>query len=407
MVSLSHLREELALEHMAHVSALWRRRASMVRSRAQGLKELLRLDEKLRTHIDGMAAAGSVGWGAATRTPRITECGDVFTTLILAGLRGDRERLEETVSGYIGRGSVRPAVISALAWLGSELVMPMVEDWLGYHLPAWRGAALAVCVARRSDPGSAIDRGLLDGDCDVRRQAVRACEVFGCRAMMPTLAALASGGSDELRFAVARALHVLGDPAGPERLWHYALIGTTNREEAAELATRNTPMPMVRSWFDDASLDPALRRVVVVGAAATGDLECVPRLLEALHDSDVAALAGYGLQVIVGLDVEANGLSIARRPSRDPELPYPDAERVHRWWHTNRRHFEGGPRFLLGRPLGRRALQEALCDGPQRVRLLAAFDLHRIRDGYSVPFEIDAPSWRQLRWLGCETGSRL
>ena len=404
---MNHLREELVLEHMTHVSELWRRRALIVRSRAHGLNGLWRLDEKLRAHIDGIAAAGNLGWKVARGLPRCTEGGEVFAMLILAGLRRDRDCLEETVSDYLGQDFALPAVISALAWLGSELVMPIVEDWLNYHEPAWRGAALAVCVARRSDPGAAIDRGLLDGDGEVRRQAARACEVFGCRTMMPTLAALASGGSDELRFAVARALHVLGDPAGPERLWRHALTETTNREEAAELATRNAPMPIVRSWLDDASRDPGLHRVVVTGAAATGDLECVPRLLEALHEPGVAALAGFGLRVIVGLDIEASGLVSEQRASSDAELPRPDAERVHRWWHANRRRFDGGPRYMLGRPFGRRALEEALHRGPQRVRFLAVHDLHRMRHGYSVPFEIDAPAWRQLRWLGCPRGSSL
>ncbi|MEX1361524.1 MAG: hypothetical protein AB1Z98_00235 [Nannocystaceae bacterium] len=398
MVALSRIREDVVFEHIASLAGLWCDRCSVVRSRTHDLVDLIRLDAKLRSHLDGLEAAGTVGWELALEAALWREPGNAFVLLAVAGLRGDRDQLESTVARFVYEDRLWPALVSALAWLPSPLVAPMIDDWLEYDGPRWRALGLASSVARRRDPRGAVGRGLLDHSLDVVRHAVRACEVFGCRTMIPTLRALVDRAGLEL--VVTRALTVLGDLDGPARLWAFARRGLEHAEDAAELAMRYVSVATASPWLHHAAGDPALRRVVLVGAAATGSPACVRWLLDAVHDPEVAALAGFGLYAMLGLDLDASGLALEPESSNDLELPYPDGEGVEQWWQQHAKRFDHGRRYLLGRPLDTGVLREALLRAPQRLRWLAAHDLHRLRIRHSVPFEVDAPGWRQQRWLG-------
>ncbi len=405
MGAMNQIDEEVVLEHMGRVAALWRERGTVVRSRVHDLVDLVALDGEMRAHLDGMEAAGEAGWELAEQRVTWWEPANVYVKLMMAGLRGDRDRLEQAVSMYLHEDSLWSALVSALGWLPAPDVAPLIDDWMEYHGARWRALALALCVAHRRDPQRAVDRGLLDDDEVVQRQGVRACGVFGCRALAGTLRALAID-VPTLRFFVARALGALGEPDAADLLWDHALTGDDHEEEASALAMRQVSVHCALSWLESANHEPTLRRVVLVGTAATGSPVCVPRLLDALEDPDVAALAGFGLQVITGLDLHAADLTSTPRSDRDPELAYPDAEGVRRWWYTHRRRFEPRARYLLGRPVDAGALHYGLLRGPQVIRLGAAYELHRLRNDYHRPFEVDAPGWRQQRWLGTRSTRR-
>ncbi|MEX1368234.1 MAG: hypothetical protein AB1Z98_34205 [Nannocystaceae bacterium] len=390
--------EDIVDEHLECVASHWRERTVVVRSRIHDLVDLLRLDDQLRANLDGVVAAGELGWELACHRAGSREPGRVFGMVAVAGLRGDRDGLEAAVAPMLQDDAQWPPMISALGWLPGPVVSPIIDDWLEYDGPRWRALGLAASVAQRRDPRGAVDRGLLDHDPYVLRHAVRAAEVFGRRTLIETLRTLRGGRG--LRFVVARALLVLGDDDGAANLWSYALERKARAEPAAELAIRHVPLAAARRWIDAAARISAFDRLVVVGAAATGSPCMVPRLLAALHAPAVAALAGYGLQVMLGLDLDATGLAIEPLSTDDAELPYPDAAGVERWWHEHRARFNGDHRYLQGRRLRPSTLREALLEGPQHVRRVAAHDLYRLRVGHGLPFEVDAPAWRQRRWLG-------
>lgn len=390
--------EDIVLEHLEWVASGWLERSMVVRSRIHDLVDLLRIDERLRANLDGIAAAGELGWELAYHRARSREAGRVFGVVAVAGFRSDRDGLEAAVAPMLHDDSQWPPMISALGWLPGPIISPIIDDWLEYDGPRWRALGLAASVAQRRDPRGAVDRGLLDHDPYVLRHAVRAAEVFGRRTLIPTLRTLR--GEPELRFVVARALLVLGDDDGAANLWSYALEQNEHAESAAELAIRRVPLTTARRWVDTAARISAFDRLVIVGATATASPCMVPRLLAALHAPAVAALAGYGLQVMLGLDLDATGLAIEPLSDDDVELPYPDTAGVERWWHEHRARFHREHRYIRGRRLGPSALREALLDAPQHVRRLAAHDLYWFRMGHGLPFEPDAPAWRQQRWLG-------
>jgi uncharacterized protein (TIGR02270 family) len=82
----------------------------------------------------------------------------------------------------------------------------------------------------------------------------------------------------------------------------------------------------------------------------------------------------------------------------DEGLPWPDPERIAKWWQANGGRFEAGTRYFLGAPVTRENCLRALKEGFQRQRILAAHYLCLLEPG-TVLFEWRAPAFRQQRLL--------
>jgi len=80
------------------------------------------------------------------------------------------------------------------------------------------------------------------------------------------------------------------------------------------------------------------------------------------------------------------------------DLPWPDPDKVQRWWRANAHRFSSGERHLLGRPLDDGAIWHALHAGSQRQRRLAALHLALRHPGRRT-FSTDAPAPDQRRCL--------
>ncbi len=390
---------DLVLEHVDRAASLWKARSVIVRSRVHGLWDLATLDHRIRAHLHGAVVAGPGCW-TVDRWPVSRRPQMAFVAMAVAGLMGDRDRIEDVVQHY-DDPAAEPALISGLGWLPWERVAPLLEDWLGYHAPRWRALALAAAVAHRRDPRAAIDRGLLDGDRRVQRHAIRACGVFGRRSLVPTLVALASEPNDDVRCQVATALVRLGQDFARILLWEAALrLGSEASLEAAEHAVRQLPVETARRWIDNTSGDPRLRRHVLVAAAATGSPRCVHHLLAGLDDPKTAALATYGLATVFGLNPYAVEAGTPVEEQSETELPEPDAATVRQWWDESKSRFDPHLRWQGGQPRSAVVFRELLLRGVQHERRLAAYDLFEGRAASALPFEVDAPGWCQLSRLG-------
>jgi uncharacterized protein (TIGR02270 family) len=82
----------------------------------------------------------------------------------------------------------------------------------------------------------------------------------------------------------------------------------------------------------------------------------------------------------------------------DDRLPWPDADRVRRWWEDNKSRFVVGRRYFMGAPVTREHCIGVLKNGRQRQRSLAAHYLCLLEAGTPL-FNTAAPAWRQERWL--------
>ncbi len=129
----------------------------------------------------------------------------------------------------------------------------------------------------------------------------------------------------------------------------------------------------------------------------------------------VTRLAGEAFTFITGLDLAHLDLdrkppaSVESGPNDNPEddnvdmdpddsLPWPDLERLQRWWSANQARFVAGTRYFMGEPVSRNHCLRVLKEGFQRQRIAAAEYLSLLQPGTPL-FNTAAPAWRQQRWL--------
>jgi uncharacterized protein (TIGR02270 family) len=262
-----------------------------------------------------------------------------------------------------------------------------VAEGLCHAEPAVRAAALrAAGELGRRDLGALIARSQGDPGSDCRSWGVWARAIFGDEAAAGALAEIA-----------------LSSAAGP---WHGRAL-----DVAVRVARPEEAEALVRGAFARGR-----ERDAIDAAAAWGDPRTVPWLLGLFDTPRLARLAGWAFATITGIDLAAakivkdapegfragpsdSAFEHEVRMDPDARLPWPDRQRAIACWAERAASVPAGARLLLGRPRDGAALADALRDGAQRVRRIAAFDLHLSARGGRALASVSAPAFRQARSL--------
>jgi uncharacterized protein (TIGR02270 family) len=157
------------------------------------------------------------------------------------------------------------------------------------------------------------------------------------------------------------------------------------------------------------------QRWLIEGSGIGGDPHYVPWLLKQMRSEKSARLAGAAFCLITGADFSA--LNLEGSPPKDfesevnddpddpkvemdpdDELPWPDVEKVEKWWAANASRFQAGTRYFVDAPVTRAHCIYVLKNGYQRQRILAAHYLCLLEPGTPL-FNASAPAWRQQRLL--------
>jgi uncharacterized protein (TIGR02270 family) len=161
--------------------------------------------------------------------------------------------------------------------------------------------------------------------------------------------------------------------------------------------------------------DPDKLRWIIQGTGIAGDPAYVPWLIGHMATDQTARLAGEAFSLLTGLDLAL--LDLERKPPEgfesgpnddpndsnvdmDPDegLPWPDPERIQKWWDANGSQFQKGQRYFMGARVTREHCVDVLKNGYQRQRILAAHYLCLLEPGTPL-FNTSAPAWRQQRLL--------
>jgi uncharacterized protein (TIGR02270 family) len=157
------------------------------------------------------------------------------------------------------------------------------------------------------------------------------------------------------------------------------------------------------------------QRWLLKGAGIIGDPVYVPWLLKCMADPRTARPAAEAFCLICGVDLVAQHLDGVNplqsaplgetdRRSDDGELdldlgsPWPDLQKIQKWWANNGQLFLAGQRYFMGKPVTRDHCIQILKTGFQRQRILAAQYLCLLQPGTPL-FNTSAPAWRQQRLL--------
>lgn len=409
-MSPARIRKWVVEQHADEVEFLWCVRDRAVVSPAYFLKDLVRLEERLEAHIDGLRIAGDAGWECLDAALDAEEPGAVFGAMVLALEQNDEARLSRTLEIASASQQCARAACSAAGWVGGPAAQAQARRLLAAESPAsWRLGVSMAGIMRLNTPRLSF---FFESE-DVRARS-RALRAAGELARQDLSIALRSSLRDpdlECRYWSAWSLSMLGRKEGRGALEEIALGEGPFAEAAADLLGRVLPVDEGLKLWSRLAGGNAPTRSAIRLAAGVGAPALVPRLLPCLFDPKLARIAGDALALMFGVDLEKERLEGATPSTSedgadedeyesDPDegLPWPDAELVAKWWQGASRRWEPRPRHLLGAPVGPTQVAKALRIARQHHRRLLAVELAFLTPGAPL-FETRAPAARQLALL--------
>jgi uncharacterized protein (TIGR02270 family) len=380
------------------------------------LEQLHRIDERLAAHLDGIVVGGGHAAGfldASLEDPSAAACFAIGVYALSTRSVALLDRLHALAA------TLPPAsrgLRSAFGWAEPAQLQGIVAEALESPQPHRRLAAIAASAMHRVDPSIVQRRRLEDADPFVRARVMRAAGELGMRELVSQLASASGDDDAACRFWASWSAVLLGDrQRALATLRAIAVEPGPHRDRAMQLALLASTPAAGQELLRSFSSDPAQRRVLIRGIGLMGDPALVPWLVEQMANDRLTRAAGEAFSLITGADLAA--LDLERKPpegretgpnddpddadvAMDPDdgLPWPDVDRITRWWSANSRRFIAGHRFFVGEPVTPEHCVEVLKSGYQRQRMLAAFHRSLLQPGTPL-FEWRAPAWRQKRAL--------
>ena len=411
VVVMQHVQESAALRHV---------RSVLVRAPHVKLHQLQRLDERIAAHLDGVAVAGAYGASLCTEALERPGAGEVFAAASCAIESRDAAALDRLVALAGTLPNARRGLLSALGWASAAQLKGIVSPLLAAADPLRQSLGLGACRLHHADPGALLASALCSADLPLRLEALRCAGVLGRTELLPQVLPAVADESPEVQFHAAVSACLLGDRA--TALDTLARIGQGDGPQAAQalgIALQAAELPRARALVGELARAgrealPARRRLVRA-CGQLGDPHFVPWLIDLMADDAVAQLAGESFSMITGADLAL--LDIERKPpegaepgpndnpedtdvamDEDDSLPWPERDKVQRWWATRSADMPAGARFFVGAPPSPEHAVQVLRSAPQRQRIAAARLLVLLGPGRAL-FATAAPAWRQQRKL--------
>lgn len=405
-------------QHRDEAGFLWILRSQAVVAPHYHLNDLIDLDERLASHLDGLAVAGDAGWEACRESLERRDPGELFAAAVIAFQSGRAERTEAVLAAAGGDPALWRAAASALAWLEWPCSAGPTRGLLAAEAPEHRRIGIAAAALHRVPLRREMIAALEVGEAPVIDRALKAAGELGERELLPLVVRRLSSTDEETRFQAARAAALLGDPRGKEPLMAAAASDGPRELAAIAVVAALLSRDEARRWIQTLTRRPGGERAAVIAAGKTGDPAWVPWLIECMRVPGLARPAGEALSAITGVELAAEDLDadapegFDAGPTEDPEdervaldpdenLEWPDVDRIEHWWRLHRKEFPDAVPLLSGRPITRESCLALLRRGNQRRRADAALRLALLGPG-SPLFEVRAPGRRQAQILATE-----
>jgi uncharacterized protein (TIGR02270 family) len=403
-------------QHAEDAAVLHSIRTALTAAPHVKLKHIRRFDDRVAAHLDGLSVAGEHAWPMLDAALASPSPGAVFAAAVMAIEGKSTERLNRLYALAEAMPEAQRGLVAAFGWVEQDRLRGIVAGLLASPTPFLRLLGIAVCAMHRVDPGKARDAALEGPVAELRARALRAAGELGRRELLPTCLGMLKAEDEASRFWAAWSAVVLGNRgAGLAALREFGDTPSRFQARAFRLALQAMDQADARAWLRRMSGNPENTRLLIQGTGNVGDPLVVPWLIEHMSDVKTARLAGEAFSVMTGLDLAYLDLEIkppqngGAGPNDDPDdpnvdmdtddgLPWPDPERITRWWESNGGRFAPGARYFLGAPLTREHCLRGLKEGFQRQRILAAHYLCILEPGTTL-FEWRAPSARQQRLL--------
>jgi len=416
----SALNREIVSRHADEAAFLWTVRTRAIAEPHYSLQDLVRLDERVEAHVDGLTVAGAGGWDICRANLATVGPGEVFAATVLAFGSGNRERMRDALYAGCASPEAWPGLISGLGWLDYASTSQWIDILLQAKSPLHRSVGIAACAIHRADPGEALTTAVHDTAPDLCARALRAAGQLKRRDLLESIRAHIRDEDEPCRFWSAWSLTLLGDPEGTTTLTHFVENSGQFSERALHLVLRAMDPDDSRRFVSSLAARSNRIRLAVMGTGILGDPVSVPWLIRRMESPDMARLAGEAFTMITGVDLAYANLSQDAPPEPEERntsateevaplgyesnLPWPSTSLVSQWWVRNQTAFSPGTRYLAGNPITPQVTTEVLVNGKQRLRAAAALELSLIKPT-QVLFEVRARgSWQENRLLAQAAG---
>ena len=403
--------DSVVFQHAEEAIQLWNTRRSLTSAPHVTLRHLRSADERLEAHLDGLAVAGERAWTFCEAALDPPTSGALFVAALRAIDAKDSARVERLVTLAKEEPTLIEGLVSALGWLDAEQLPRLAGALLASREPISRTLGLGACSVHRVDPGQ-LDRSLeADTPPPARARALRLVGELGLTQFLAVCTAAVDDEDPDSRFWGAWSAVLLGDRSrAMHALRAMATVPSPDRERAMRLVFQAVEPEVAQATLRQLAQDPTHLRWVIEGAGLAGDPMYVPWLIKQMAEESVARIAAEALATITGLDLfqgfemqrpEGAEAGATDEPAdenvemdADEGLPWPDVEKIRRWWASNAGRFQPGVRYFSGAPLSRAHCIEVLKSGYQRQRILAAHYLCLLEPGMPL-FNTSAPARRQ------------
>ena len=411
--------------HVTECAFLWLLRDRGVAAPHYKLHHLLRLDNRVEAHIDGLRVAGEAGWALAVEQLAFEEAGELFAACVLALESRDWARIDLVIDLAARVPQAAPGLFSALGWVERAQLHGTVRALLDSEEPFRRRLGLIACALHRVDPGARLKEAVADPDPGLRARALKAAGELGRADLREAVHEHLDDGDPCCGLWAAWAAVLLGERGeGLRRLFAIAAdVASPWQAPALQVAPRLLTSDAAQAWFRDLSTEPAWRRLLITAIGVHGDPSYVPWLIGQMAEPVYARVAGEAFSMITGVDLAYDDLETDRPegfesgPTENPEdedvaldpdedLPWPAPELIARWWQANAARFPAGQRYLFGQPVMEAHCRHVLRAGFQRQRAAAALELALMRADRPL-FECRAPAFRQQAALKAGSGLGL
>jgi uncharacterized protein (TIGR02270 family) len=403
-------------QHADELASLWITRGFLTRAGQVGLTVLREFDERLAAHLDGCVVAGATGIEILRSNLDAGGAAEAFALAVASLESNDCASFDDAVAVAEKSDGCVPGLESALGWVGRDRLLGHGRDLLGSASPFRRRLGLAACRLHAVDPTAALTDAFSDVDGGVVAEALRVAVALGKVDTMNFVEKAARHPADGLTEVATRAAVLLGNRTKAlEALIEFALRPGAHRRANFRLALQVGSSDAAHQILQLIAADPKELSWLIEGSGIAGDPIYVSWLIKHMRDDTTARRAGESFSVMTAADLVPLKLDrpqtegFEARPNDDPDddnvemdpdegLPWPDPDKVERWWAANAHRFHKGTRYFMGAPVTRAHCIDVLNNGYQRQRILAAHYLCLLDPGTPL-FNTSAPAWRQQRRL--------
>lgn len=398
--------------HLDQASFLWSSRAALLRRADITLNDIGDRDERIEAHLDGIRIGQARGWQACLAALGNAGAGEVFVAALMALEFDTQARLAPLLELVDAEPGLWRGWVGALGWASARDLRGTANRLLSSSVALRRRSGVLACMLHRADPGALLAALLCDDDPTVRAVALHAAGVLGRRDLLPAVLAVCheAHADDVCRFWAAWSGALLGDRGETLEVLAQSVLEADAlapglRQRAFRLLLLCAVREQGRRTFSELVRRGHLR-LAVEGAGWLGDPLCIPWLVDRSEDPRLARLAGQSWTFITGVELVHEGLAM-RAPegmkddeheTEDRGLPWPDPAMLRAWWSLRARCFGQETSFFLGQARSMSTCVNALRNGTQRQRAVAA-ELACVLQPGTLQFATQAAAWRQFRRL--------